>query len=113
MEKKKQCLCPVDPNGDRTCGIPLNLDLLGKGKMNGIVIEGYKKGPSLLRQQRTSKPQSSCINGEVEVEGPEELDSFKVVEDWVKPSVQNKAIIKGSSIRWQDVIPEEVGDFIL
>ena len=25
--KNTQCLCPVDPNGDRTCGIPLNLDL--------------------------------------------------------------------------------------
>ena len=45
--------------------------------------------------------------------GPRGLENCTVVEKWVKPSVETNAIIQGSSIHWEDVIPKEVGDFIL
>jgi hypothetical protein len=98
--KRPECVCPVRPNSDRTCGVPLNFDLYGKNRTNRILVKTTAK-----------KTQSDDCDEEVIVEG---LDSFEELKKWVHFSVTKRAQRKGlNSIEWKDVIPSHVADYIL
>lgn len=100
--KKPQCVCPINVNSGATCGIPLNFDLYGKGKTNGMVVETTTKkvgNGGLCRQEINVKGLDS-----------KKLDSLKA---WVYRTVRMRAKREGSYIRWEDVIPKHVADFIL
>jgi hypothetical protein len=103
--KSPSCVCPIDPNSYGTCGVPLNFDLYGNGKVNGLALPL----PALPASHAGRRLLQHTDGDKVTVTGLDDHpDTFA---SWVR-NTAGKVRVEEGTLVWEDTIPEKHGEYI-
>merc|ERR1719379_1336909 len=95
------------------CGVPMHLDLYGKGALNGMEfhlpneitvkdLEGIRVHVKLANSNQASKNYHGSLNADV-----------NRLRNWIQETASTKLIVVNKNkIQWKSIIPKDIGEFI-